>query len=936
MIKPLTQTTKLYYLVFLIICCGTIANAQSLKGRVTDISTHEPMIGATVSLNGKLNRVVQLDGNFSFKSLKPGEYKMLVHFISYKNYERNIIVSADKTTTINIALEPNIQELTSVSINGDAASTDKRARSLEKGANQLVNIVSARNIELSPDLTVANVMQRVSGVTIEKSSSGEGRYPIIRGMEKRYINTLVNGIKIPSPDNKNRFIPLDLFPSELLERLEVSKTLTPSMEGDAIGGTINLVMKDAPSKLLFQVNFAMGYNTILNGRDFIQFDRSTIGKQAPSEINGNAYVAKVSDFPVNNLNFSPESNPVNTNLGITIGGRIGTDKKLGYIVSGSYQNNFTGNNSTFFLPNAQPGLNNTPQFIELQNRSYSQQSRRLGLNNKFDYKFNKNNKLSLVNVFVRTDDYQSRIISDTIALNSLVDAQSRSRWQYQSIYNSTLQGVHQLDEHLKADWSLGYSLAKSNTPDQADFTHEYQIVKTANSVDILQGMTRIWTHNSDKDYSGYLNLTDNFNLLGKKFELKLGGLVRKKTRDNYYNSYGLTPALGSTTSQAYTSINNAVYTFKSTDASLYVPDGNDYTFNETIAAAYVQGKLQLTDKFEALGGVRMENTDQNYNSQLSASQPDKNGKITYRDFLPSALLKYDLTANQSLRLSYYRALARPGFAELIPDGQQGEVFKEIGNPSGLNHTTADNIDLRYELFPKDADEILLGVFYKNIQDPIEFAAVKTGYILNPQLGTSVQAGATALTLIPQNFGNATNYGFEAVFTKYFGPIGVVANYTYTKSKITTDKLYSYSAAGVGTTSRIQPETRPLQGQSDHVGNLALIYKNPKLGLDAQVAFVYTGSRISIVSPYYGLDYWQEPTKQLDFSIEKKFLKKFSVYSKINNITNSPFILDLRQSYTAYAAAGNRALNLQSDPDNKIIVQKDYFKPNYLFGIRYKL
>ncbi len=935
--KSPTQTSKFFYLfVLLVFYCG-IAGAQILKGRVTDANTHEPMTGASVFIKGtSKSQLVQLDGNFIFKNVAPGEYQLEVRFISYKTKIQGVTVSAGKTTTVNIALEPNVTELTSVSITGDAASTDRRARSLEKNANQLVNIVSARNIELSPDVTVANVMQRVSGVTIEKSSSGEGRYPIIRGMEKRYINTLINGTKIPSPDNKNRFIPLDLFPSELLERLEVSKTLTPSMEGDAIGGTINLVMKDAPSKPLVQVNFAMGYNTILNGRDFVQFDRSTINKLAPSEINGNGYAAKVSDFPVNNLNFSPESNPINTNVGVTLGGRLGADKKLGFIVSGSYQNNFTGNNSIFFLPNASPAINNTPQFIELQNRSYSQQSRRLGLNNKFDYKFNKNNKLSLVNVFVRTDDYQTRLISDTIALNSLVDAQARSRWQYQSIYNSTLQGIHQIDEHLKADWSVGYSEADSHTPDQAEFTHEYPITKTSTSVDILQGMTRLWTHNSDKDLSAYLNLAENFNLLGRKFELKFGGMVRKKTRDNYYNSYSLSPLLGSTTSQAYTSINAAQYTFKTTDASLFVPDGNDYTFNETISAGYVQGKWQLTDKLEALGGVRVENTVQNYDTQLSASQPGKSGRITYRDLLPSALFKYDLAANQSLRLSYYRALARPGFAELIPDGPQGDIFKEQGNPSGLNHTIADNIDLRYELFPKDADELLLGVFYKNIQDPIEFEAVKNGYVLNPQVGTTIQSGATSLTLIPQNAGRATNYGFEAVFTKYFGPFGIVANYTYTKSQITSDKLYSYSAPGIGTTSRIQPETRPLQGQSDHVGNLALIYKNPKLGLDAQIAFVYTGSRISIVSPYYGLDYWQDPTKQLDFSLEKKFLKNFSIYCKLNNLTNTPFVLDIHQSYNDYVAPGNRPLNLQTDPANKIIVQKDFFKPNYLFGLRYKL
>ncbi|MBW4888216.1 TonB-dependent receptor [Mucilaginibacter sp. HMF5004] len=936
------QYNYFLYRLLLLFLLGSVIPLSSfaqgiIRGKVIDAATKEPMVGATVQLKGiGKSRFVQLDGYYTIKDVKPGSYVLEFSFVSYVTKQLNITVAGGKVTVMNAEMVSNTHELSSVNITDNDNSNDKRARTLEKSANQLVNIVSARNIELSPDVTVANVMQRVSGVTIERSNSGEGRYPIIRGMEKRYINTLINGIKIPSPDNKNRFIPLDLFPSELLERLEVNKTLLPSMEGDAIGGTINLVMKEAPAKPLFQVNFAMGYNTVLNGRDFLEFDRSAINKQSPSEAKGSSYHATASDFPVNNLIFTPVKNPINTNLGITFGDRIGASKKLGYILSASYQNNYTGNNSTFYLPNASPAINNTPQFIELQNRSYSQQSRRLGLNAKLDYKFNKDNKISLVNVLVRTDDYQSRIISDTIALNSLVDAQSRSRWQYQSIYNATLQGVHQLDDHLKADWSLAYSQANSHTPDQADFTHEYPIVPNPNIPDIVQGMTRIWTHNGDQDYSAYANLTESFNLLKRKFEIKAGGVIRKKTRDNYYNSYSLSPVLGATTSQVYTGIANAQYGFKGADASLFAPDGNDYTFNETIAAGYLQGKWQLTDKLEAIGGVRVENTDQTYNSQLSASSYGRDGKITYRDFLPSGLLKYNLTANQSLRLSYYRALARPGFAEMIPDGQQGDYFKELGNPSGLNHTTADNIDLRYELFPKDADELLIGVFYKKIQDPIEYSAVKTGYVLNEQLGTTVQSGATTLTLIPQNFGTATNYGFEAVYTKYFGPIGIIANYTYTKSSITTPKLYSYSAPGVGTTSRFQDETRPLQGQSDHVGNIALVYKNPKMGLDAQVAFVYTGSRISIVSPYYGLDYWQEPTKQLDFSIEKKFMKKFSVYGKINNITNSPFILDIRQSYTAYAAAGNRKLALQTDPDNKFIVQKDYFKPNYLFGIRYKL
>ena len=912
-----------FFLLLFSFAFSITSSAQTIKGQVTDNTTKEPLIGTTVTIRetGK-TQLVQLDGFYTFKNIKPGTYTLQFQILSYVTKEVKVVV-LNSPIIANIALNPDAVMLMETSITGNAISNDRRSRTLERNANQVVNIVSAQNIQLSPDITVANVMQRVSGVTIERSNSGEGRYPIIRGMEKRYINTLVNGIKIPSPDNKNRFIPLDLFPSELLERLEVSKTLTPSMEGDAIGGTINLVMKDAPAKPLLQVNFATGYNTAFNNRPFQQFDRSTINKLAPTERNGSGYAAIPADFPVNSLNYTNKNNPINTNFGVTFGNRFGKDKKLGFLISASYQNNYTGNNSTFFLPNAQPSINNIPQFIQLQSRSYSQQSRRVGINNKFDYRINDKNKLSLINVFVRLDDYQARIIADTIALNSLVDAQSRSRWQYQAIYNSTLKGDHQFTNTSKLDWSLAYSTANNHIPDQAEFTHEFPINSSVAGIDILQNMSRIWSHNTDKDYAGYVNFSNKFNLLKRKFELRVGGVERNKIRDAYYNAYSLSPFLGTNSLQAYTDINSANYVFKTSGAANFNPDGNNYTFKENVAAGYAQGNWQLTDKLEAIGGLRVEYTKQNYDTQLPIGTVNKTGLISYTDLLPSGTFKYALSSKQNLRLSYYRALARPGFAELIPDGQQGEIFKEAGNPAGLNHTIADNIDFRYEFFPKDADELLLGVFYKNIQDPIEFAAVKTG--------------VTTQTLVPQNFGNARNFGFEAVFTKYFGPFGVVANYTYTNSKITSDKLYSFRNDAGQVTSRIQSETRPLQGQSDHIGNLALIYKNPKLGLDVQTAFVYTGTRIALVSPYFGLDYWQAPTEQLDFSVEKRFRTKFSLYGKINNLTNTPYILQLKQAYNNYLQApGARTLDLQTSPDKNIIVQKDYFKTSFLIGVRYKL
>lgn len=897
--------------------------AQTIKGTVLDQKTGEPLVGANVSVIGTSQKtLVKLDGTFAIRNLKPGINQIEVSSVGFQTKQsEKINLSAGETKQVTLKLKEGSSQLSEVTVNaGRDKETDNFARRLERVSEPVMNVLSAKTIQLLPDITVANALQRVSGVTIEKSGSGEARYPIIRGMEKRYINTLVNGIKIPSPDNRSRYIPLDLFPSELLERLEVSKSLTPSMEGDAIGGSINLVMKDAPSKLLLQANAALGYNNSFSSGGYSKFDKRTINKQSPSEVNGNNYTAVPKDFSNQHLNYNNVSAPLNSTFGLTVGNRFGRDKKFGFIVSGSYQNIYRGTTSNFFLPNAQPGLNNIPLFSNLQLRKYSVQSQRMGLNGKLDYQINSKNKISLVNTFVRLDDYQSRAIWDTVALNSVVDNSFRSQWQYQSIYNATLLGMHQLSQSVKVDWTATYSKANNHIADQASFTHQYAIVATTLTADKLQSSSHLWSHNSDEDLAAYLNISEKSELMGRPIELKAGGLYRTKKRDNYYNSYGLSPVLGA----VYTNINEATWIFKTASDGLASATGNNYDFTENIAAGYFQGKWDLTTQLEVLGGVRAEFTKQNYNTQLSKDVTARSGTIKYTDLLPSIQFKYALSKNQNLRLAYYKALARPGFAEMIPDGIDGEFFKERGDPINLLHSVADNLDIRYELYSKNADQLLLGAFYKNIKDPIEIAAVK------PQ-------GINSLYLQPVNKGTAYNYGFEAVVTKYFGVFGISANYTYTNSNIKDSVVLSSRNAGGQIVSSKLEQSRPLQGQSNHVGNLSLIYKNPKIGFDVQTALVYTGERISFLSPYAGLNYWQSPTTQLDISFEKRVVKKLTFYGKINNITNAPFELSLHQSYNDYlAASGSRPLALQTDPTSKIIIQKDYYRTSFLFGIRYKL
>lgn len=158
---------------------------------------------------------------------------MVCSYISYETQEQNVNTLSGRDVLFN--MKPSAMNLEGVTIIAtNPGRTEAGARGIEKQAMNVVNVMSAKAIELSPDITVANVIQRMSGVTVERNSSGEGQYAILRGMDKRYNYTLVNGVKIPSPDNKNRFVPLDIFPSEMLDRLEVTKSLTANMEETAL------------------------------------------------------------------------------------------------------------------------------------------------------------------------------------------------------------------------------------------------------------------------------------------------------------------------------------------------------------------------------------------------------------------------------------------------------------------------------------------------------------------------------------------------------------------------------------------------------------------------------------------------------------------------------------------------------------------------------
>jgi TonB-dependent receptor len=903
--------------------------AAGITGTVRDSLTHEPLIGAEVFIQETNSHVIAgMDGSYKFKILSPGSYTIGCKFFGYVTK----IIKADlgnQSLVLNFDLSEQNQK--EIIITGQASTgSDLYARNKEKNADNIQNIVSEKSIQLLPDITTGGVLQRVTGITLERTNTGDARYAVIRGMDKRFNYTLVNGVKIPSPDDNFRYVPMDIFPSEMLQRLEVIKSLMPSMEGDAIGGAVNLVMKDAPDSFILTINAGSGLSQLLLDRGYKNYDQSSIDYKSPIDKHGLGYVATPNDFTYSNFDYKSKI-PVNSLFGFTIGDRFLKDKRLGVILSGSMQNVYRGSNSLWFQPSNLPHPGNVPGFNDILSRQYNSLQSRYGLQSKIDYSFSPANKISLFMVYVKMNDEQYRRTIDT----SLDVGRSgtgtgntyilwRSKTQDQSIYNATLQGEHDILKGLKLKWSGVYSLATNDVPDWS----EYQIVEVAGfDADHNPTLTpphinipfhRIWTHNTDRDLAGYLDISYSCQWHGHQIDLATGMLYRDKERNNVYNDWDLIPNQTSTGGFPVFDghLSGNLFHFNGTSAAQGdIVNPGSYSAYENIFSYYAQAKIALLPDLYVLGGVRVENTEQGWKTvQDPAFAAGAQGYVPYTDILPSVHCKYKISDNQNLRLSWFTAINRPGFFEYVPFTVTGDDWNTRGNPY-LQHTTSQNFDIRYELFPKGLDQILVGAFYKTIENPIE-----EGEVFN---------GTSSAVLEPLNYGKATNYGSEVTINHFWGRIGIAANATYTFSSITTSKL-SYDTDYV---TRQTTQTRPLQGQAPLSGNLALQYKDQRHGIDFQLAAVYNGREIAFVSPYKDLDYWQQEYTTLDLSASKKLGKHFSVYLKVNNILNTPVKVIILQPniYTT----GKFALTDQTSKDfvtSEIVHYGVYFN----FGARYTL
>ena len=924
----------------LLAASATAIQAHTLDGIVKDNKTGEPLIGTVVRVKELPNvgTTTGLDGSFTLHELPDkGKYTLVVSFMAYKTKE--IVVDVANDDKVDIPMDEDLKQLGEVVVTGRREyRSDRSAVESVKNAGNVLNVMSQQSIQLSPDVNVASVLQRVSGVTMERDASGEASYAILRGMDKRYNYTLVNGVKIPSPDDKNRYIPLNIFPSDLMDRLVVSKSLTADMEGDAAGGVVDMVMKDAPSCFQLQANAAIGTTDYFwkDGRDYLTSNRSDYTKKAPYEAFGSEYKASMSDFKNGPMQLKSHSMPAPNFIGgLSVGNRFWNDR-LGVMLAGSIQNTFRGTERTYNSVKMASG-EQAMYISKLNHRYYSIHDLTTGVHAKVDLTLPKH-KIEWYNMYVRTNSngvrYNNSIGTEYIGANSYTqDDEIRSLSTTQSIFATNLKGTHHLTKNFTLDWSGIFSQAKEEDPDRTYVTLSNSVSTEADADgNILSGnlwdsnknitktfpkdAERRFQHNMDTDWAGYINLTYDTHFANDVEALwKAGAQYRRKERSNRYYPYIFSPA-----DNAQDLDGNGLEQFDNVDWVCKTPYSQasqlNYDSKEHIGGAYTMVTLK-TKLGELIAGFRAEHTNQIYTMLQHFRNMGQIGEQSYWDYLPSASLKWTPTKNMNIRLSYYRSINRPGFYEIVPYQIMGEEYQEKGNPN-LKRARIDNIDLRWEWFPSKTEQILAGVFYKYLKDPIEQVFVTSD--------GKIGAGTDAYYM-PDNLGNAKNMGFEIDVIKYIRHFGIKANYTYTYSKITTSKR-EYKEGSAEYKSGVT-QSRPLVNQAPHTANISLLYKDTENGWNAQLASSFTGAKLALVSPFKDADQWDKAMFGIDLSAEKQFKNGFSIFFKANNLLDAK-----RERYLKTVNESN--LQYVDQKSNKTIIGTYKYGRTFLLGVRYKL
>ena len=818
------------------------------------------LANASVTLSGtNLAVTTNQQGSYRFSAVPAGEHTIVVTFLGLGAGTATATVTAGKTVTADVRLSYSeaIEVSGSSFLQGQA-----KALNTQETATNITNVVSSDQMSRFPDINAAESTQRLPAVSLLRDQ-GEGRYVMVRGTEPRLNSTTVNGERVAATQGGGRTVALDIIPAEILESIAVSKTLTPDMDADSIGGTVDLVTKRAPLKASTQASIAGGWADI--SQDYIGAASFTLGRR-----------------------FS--------------------DGKSGILFA------LSGNKSNKASDDQEPEYDEQ-NLIDFQLRDYTLTRERYAANFSFDQQLSSGSALFLRALYDKYKDSEIRRGFDMVVADGQIQRAVRDRDQTSKIYSFSGGGDIVAGESV-VNFRLTFNHSEEMTPDQLTSTFRQKKVKfdpnvgpgsidpdniQANplnedySKSILKKQETQDKAGTDEDWVGSVDLTNGFYKdTGLSGLWKVGVKARIKTATRDYNVFDLTseedisladyleadwkPATSFI--NGFTSYNLGLFPNPSKLRELQASgqlqsernieeDLADYTIDEDIYAGYGLVNLDIGSKLNLVGGLRVEKTSDNYKAFELAYDEEGNisnlvpisGKTSYTEWLPQVVLRYALADRTNIRAAITRSFARPNFEDIAPSQLKNTETQEItrGN-ADLVPTTAWNYDLLFEHYMTSVGLISGGVFYKMLTDNI-FLSTFTEDV------DGVEYDVTQ----PVNGESGSLYGAEVAYQNRFSSgFGIYFNYTY------ADSTAHYSTR----------EDTPLQGQAQNVGNLALIFE--KWGFSGRISVNYNGKSLFEVAKTTANDLYVDNHMQLDFSAQQQLGKNVTLFLEAINLTNEPY------------------------------------------------
>ena len=863
------------------------AATATIRGSLIDNNTKEGLPAATIQITsvagGDMTTVAELDGTYSI-ALPSGTYTIVFSTPEYMEQSRSITVADKQTADVNINLDPvpatGSEETIEITGTIDVRK-ESAVLAVRRAASTLSDAVSSQEIARTPDSNAGDAMKRVVAVTVT-----DGKYVALRGLEGRYVTTLLNGVLLPSPEPDRNAVPLDLFPTNLLSTMTVMKSYSADLPGQFGGGTLSIDTSSFPTSFEMKVGVSTSANTVstgqsglsnANARGFSSFLGFDGGDRAlPGAIPRNRPVRGMTASETEAIGesmpnvWTPEGETVSPNLGLNV--MVGNTtkiggKRVGYLGSAMLKRGFTvrdGQSGRVALVNGQ--LTQTESLDYAVGTSEST----VGALANAGVDLSPNDEVSILGLYTHVGEDVSSVANGYSEADGSDISTSRLSFVERSLAFAQLHGKHHLSRarRIELRWQGNVATTSRHELDSRDLIYTVDGTSGQRQYKDQPGSGQhFWQVLEDLSGGGGADLRAKVG----KAQVHAGTMAQLSTRALggrrfRYKYVGNDPMVRGLDGEDMFGDQHVGPEFQLEEGTL---EEDAYQASLNTYAAYAMAEVELHERVRVIGGARFERASQEMSngSRYAIAGLERDIQRTDNDMMPAANLVYSPRPDMNVRAAYSYTLTRPRFRELAPFLFFDYIRRRdiSGNPE-LATTHIHNADLRWEWFPQEDEVFAVSAFYKQFVDPIE-------QVMQNANGDATFRNADGGNLIGAELEARTSLSRLSPTLRRF--------------KLGTNLAVMRSRVELGNDPMLLVQTnhkRALYGQSPFVVNVNLGWAHPDVA-DINLLYNVIGPRIADVGVDGLPDTFDRPVHRVDVVAARAVRKDLKLKLSVANLLN---------------------------------------------------